>query len=53
MFLATWLSVRLRTERREMGLFRSYTNFITAIAQRTKIIKLNHLYLYDIQTDHI
>ena len=29
-----------------VGLFRSYTNFITAIAQRTKIIKLNHLYLY-------
>ena len=59
MFLATWLSVRLRTERREMGLFRSaglfrsYANFITAIAQRTKIIKLNHLHLYDIQTDHI
>ena len=38
---------------RSAGLFQSYTNFITAIAQRTKIIKLNHLYLYDIQTDHI
>ena len=36
-----------------MGLFRSYTSFTTAIAQRTKIIKLNHLYLYDIQIDHI
>ena len=32
------------------GLFRSYTNFITAIAQRTKIIKLNHLYLYMMNT---
>ena len=37
----------------EMGLFqsarifRSYTNFITAIAQKTKVIKLSHLYLYD------
>ena len=39
---------------RSAGLFRwSYTNFITAIAQRTKIITLNQLYLYDIQTDHI
>ena len=35
------------------GLFRSYTNFITVIAQRTKIIELNYLYLYEIQTDHI
>ena len=34
-------------------LFQSYTNFVTAIAQRAKIIKLNHLYLYDIQTDQI
>ena len=34
------------------GLFRSHTSVITTIAQRTKIIKLNHLYLYDIQTDH-
>ena len=31
----------------------TYTNFVTAIAQRTKIVKLNHLYLYGIQTDHI
>ena len=31
----------------------TYTNCITAIAQTTKIIKLNHVYLYDIQTDHI
>ena len=38
---------------RKTGLFRSHTSFITTIAQRTKIIKLNHLYLYDIQTDHI
>ena len=39
----------------ESGLFRSYryTNFITAIAEATKIIKLNHVYLYDLQTDHI
>ena len=36
-----------------MGLFRSYTNVITAIAQGTNNIKLNRLYLYDIQTDHI
>ena len=28
-------------------------NYITAIAQRRKIIKLNHFYLYDKQTDHI
>ena len=35
------------------GLFRSYINFITVIAQRTKIIKLNHLYLHYIQIDHI
>ena len=35
------------------GLFQSYTNFITVIAQRTKIINLNHLYLYDTQADHI
>ena len=35
---------------RSAGLFRSYANFITAIAQTTKIIKLNHLYLYHIQT---
>ena len=35
------------------GLFRSYTNFINAIAQRTIIIKLSHLYIYDIETDHI
>ena len=34
-------------------LFQSYTNFITVIAQRTKIIKLNHLCLYDTQADHI
>ena len=38
---------------RSAGLFRSYTNFITAIAQRTKIVKLNHLYQNYIQTDHI
>ena len=38
---------------RSAGLFWSYTNFTTAIAQRTKTIKLNHLYLQDIQTDHI
>ena len=37
---------------RKTGLFRSHTSFITTIAQKTKIIKLNHLYLYDIQTDH-
>ena len=30
-----------------------FDHFITAIAQRTKVIKLNHLYLYDKQTDHI
>ena len=35
------------------GFISIYTNFITAIAERTKIIKLNHLHLYDIQTDHI
>ena len=29
------------------GIFRSYTNFITAIAQKTKVIKLSHLCLYD------
>ena len=34
-------------------LFQSHTNFINVIAQRTKIIKLNHVYLSDIQTDHI
>ena len=42
-----------KNENRETRLFQSYTNFITAIAQRTEIIKLNHLYLYDEQTDHI
>ena len=36
-----------------VGLFRSYTNFITGVTQRTKIIKLNQLYLYDMQTDNI
>ena len=30
-----------------------FDHFITAIAQRTKVIKSNHLYLYDEQTDHI
>ena len=35
------------------GLFQSFTNFITVIDQRIKIIKLNHLYLYDASTDHI
>ena len=35
------------------GLFPSYTNFITAIAQKTTIIKLNHRYLYEEQSDHI
>ena len=35
------------------GLFRSNTNFIIAIAQITKIIKLSDLYLYDIQTGYI
>ena len=39
--------------RQSAGLFQSYTNFITAMAQRAKIIKLNHLYLYDEPTDHI
>ena len=34
---------------RSAELFRTYTNFMTAIAQITKVIKLNHLYLYDIQ----
>ena len=38
---------------RSAGLFESYANFIPAICSKTKIIKLNHLYLYDIQTDHI
>ena len=37
----------------EVGLFRSNTNFIIAIAQITKIIKLSDLYLHDIQTSHI
>ena len=39
-------------DRSAEGLF-WYTNFIPEVAQRTKIIKLSHLYLYDIQTDHI
>ena len=34
-------------------LFQSYKSFITVIAQRTKIKKLNHFYLYDTQADHI
>ena len=34
-------------------LFQSNTNFIIAIAQVTKIIKLSDLYPYDIQTGHI
>ena len=38
---------------RAAGLFQSYTNFINVIAQRTKIIKLNHLYLYDTNANHI
>ena len=42
-----------KNENRETRLFQSNTNFITAIAQRTEIIKLNHLYLYDEQTDQI
>ena len=44
---------RLGEKFRETGLFRSYTNFITTIAQKQKILKLNHLYPYDIQNDHI
>ena len=38
---------------RSAVLFWSYTKFRTVITQRRKIIKLNQLYLYDIQTDHI
>ena len=38
---------------REVGLFQSNTNFIIAIAQITKIIKLSDLNLYDVQTGHI
>ena len=30
-----------------------FDHFITEIAQRTKVIKLNHLYPYDEPTDHI
>ena len=38
---------------RSAGLFRSNANFIIAIAQIAKIIKLSDLYLYNIQIAHI
>ena len=44
---------RLANNFYETRLFRSYANFVIAIARKNIYMKLNHLYPYDLQTDHI
>ena len=50
------LNILKKKENRETVTFNQwgyFDHFIIAIAQRTKVIKLNQLCLYDKQTDHI